>query len=437
MPAFASVAQFQPITARLGRVQIAPEGYPKTAIWGYDGSVPGPVIRVPQGARVQRLLRNELAQPTAIHWHGIRIDNAMDGVPGMTQEAVLTGGEFAYDFTVPDAGTYWYHSHNRSQEQLARGLFGPLIVEEADAPDVDADVVVVVDDWRMTEDAQIHESFGQMHDLSHGGRIGNFTQAFLRPQLDQVRRHDRLRLRLINPSTDRILTLSLQGMDGWVMALDGMPLGAPEPLGQIVLAPAQRAELFVDVTAEEGALATLVQHERDGGYALVDLPVVVGSRARRNAPAPLPPNPVILPEVTADTRREPLLMEGGAMGGMAQAMHDGEVKTIRELVQAGQAWALNGVAGMTREPWLNLSRGETVQITMINDTAFPHAIHLHGHHFREVLAAGYGPMRDTILIEAGARAEVALHADNPGKWMVHCHMLSHQMAGMMTWFDVA
>ncbi|SLN33535.1 Copper resistance protein A precursor [Pseudoruegeria aquimaris] len=437
-PLFAASPAFPLLTAREGAVRIAPEGYPETAIWGYDATVPGPVIRVKQGARVQRRFRNDLARPTAVHWHGIRIDNAMDGVPGMTQAAVVPGGAFDYDFVVPDAGTYWYHSHNQSQEQVARGLYGPLIVEEPEAPDVDADVILVVDDWRMTQEAQIHESFGQMHDLAHGGRIGNYTQAVLLPAQSALRRHDRLRLRLINPATDRIMVLSLQGLEGWVMALDGMPLAAPEPLGRITLAPAQRVDLFVDVTAEAGGLATLVQHERDGGFALLDLPVTEGSRSRRGAPAPLPPNPGTLPVAEAGKRQEPLLMEGGAMGGLARARHQGEMLSMRDLAAQGQLWAFNGVAGMTPEPWLRLSRGEAVRIEMINDTAFPHAIHLHGHHFREVLAGGgYGPIRDTILVDAAARREVVLRAENPGKWMVHCHMLSHQMAGMMTWFEVA
>ena len=102
------------LEARTGSAQLVPPDYPATPIWGYEGRVPGPVIRVRQGERVRRRFVNELPQPSTVHWHGIRIDNAMDGVPELTQAAVPSGGSFLYDFVASDAGTYWYHSHNRT-----------------------------------------------------------------------------------------------------------------------------------------------------------------------------------------------------------------------------------------------------------------------------------------------------------------------------------
>ena len=102
------------LEARAGSAQLVPPDYPATPIWGYEGRVPGPVIRVRQGERVRRRFVNELPQASTVHWHGIRIENAMDGVPELTQAAVPSGGSFLYDFVAPDAGTYWYHSHNRT-----------------------------------------------------------------------------------------------------------------------------------------------------------------------------------------------------------------------------------------------------------------------------------------------------------------------------------
>jgi len=129
---------------------------------------------VRQGETVRVRLENDLPQPTTIHWHGIRIDNAMDGVAGLTQPAVEPGGSFDYAFKVPDAGTFWYHPHNLSWEQVARGLYGPLIVDEPDPPEVDQDIALVFDDWRLDETGQIHEaSFAAMMDWSHAGRLGN------------------------------------------------------------------------------------------------------------------------------------------------------------------------------------------------------------------------------------------------------------------------
>ena len=138
---------FETLEAMPATVQLAPDGYPATDIWGFGGTAPGPTLRVAQGARLQQRFINNLPQASTVHWHGIRIDNAMDGVPGLTQDAVAPGESFDYDFVVPDAGTYWYHSHNQSVEQVARGLYGTLIVEEADGPDVDRDEVLVLDDW--------------------------------------------------------------------------------------------------------------------------------------------------------------------------------------------------------------------------------------------------------------------------------------------------
>ena len=135
-----------------------------------------------------------------MHWHGLRIDNAMDGVPGMTQAAVLPGESFEYRFTPPDAGTFWYHSHQRSWAQQALGLAGVLIVDEDDPPRVDQDLVFAIDDWRLDDEMQMDtQSLGSLHDWSHGGRMGNVIT--VNGETDKrfsVASGERLRLRLIN-----------------------------------------------------------------------------------------------------------------------------------------------------------------------------------------------------------------------------------------------
>ena len=422
------------LEARRASVQLAPEGYPTTKIWGYDGQAPGPELRLAQGARLRRLV-NALEQPTTIHWHGIRIDNAMDGVPGLTQDAVAPGGTFDYDLTVPDAGTYWYHAHNQSPEQVGHGLYGALIVEEPEALDIDAEHVLILDDWRLTEDAQIAPDFAAMHDLSHGGRLGNFVTtnaAFAWRQ--SVRQNQRLRLRLINAANARIFPLALQGLDGWVAAYDGMPLPTPEKVSQgILLAPGQRVDLIVDVTAAEGEEAFLVHMDEDGGFAQAAFPVMGrASLARRGKPAPLPPNQGQTLGDLAPARSVDMRIEGGAMGGLRSAMLNGEDAGFREMARAGQFWAMAGSAGMPDAPLVMASRGETIRVRMANDTVFAHAMHLHGMHFREVMPGGaMGPMRDTLLLPARETREIAFLADNPGEWLFHCHMLSHAASGMM------
>jgi len=426
-----------------GMARLAPGDYPETRVWSYGDSVPGPVIRVPQGHRLTRRFVNDLPQPSTVHWHGVRIDNAMDGVPGVTQQAVPVGGTFDYDFTLPDAGTYWYHPHNRTWEQLARGLYGPLIVEEADPPEVDRDEILILDDWRLTENAQIHEdSFGAMHDWAHAGRIGNWITVNGKGEARlPAKRFERLRLRIINAANARIFYLSLDGMKAWTVALDGQPLDAPEPVERLSLGPAQRADLIVDITAEEGGEAFLSSHEqtRDGEerFAITGFPVSGRARDRAMAdPIPLPPNPVPALGDLNTARREVLRMEGGAMGRMQGAMMNGGFMQMRDLAGAGKVWAFNGRADMPEEPWITLTRGETVRIAMKNDTAWPHAMHLHGHHFRQIGADGTGPLRDTLLVGRGETAEIAFVADNPGDWLFHCHMVEHSAGGMMTWLRV-
>ncbi|NDW47338.1 multicopper oxidase family protein [Ruegeria sp. PrR005] len=436
--AFAAMPE---LVAAESRQQIAPEGYPDTAIWSYGGGTPGPEIRVAQGDRVSRRLVNKLPQPTAVHWHGIRIDNAMDGVPGLTQEAVPQGGSFEYDFQVPDAGTYWYHSHNRSMEQVARGLYGPLIVGEPQAPDIDRDIVLMLDDWRLDpETATIDGNFDNGHDLSHAGRFGNlFTVNGRFDPAFEVKNGERLRLRLVNAANARVLEVGLDGLEGWIVALDGMPLEAPLVVsGAFSLAPAQRADLFVDVTAESGAAASLLSIERDGGFGLCRFDVGgQAAQARRGVPEALPPNP--LPEI-GDLAAAPLhemRLQGGAMRWLDRALLGETEMGGRELAQLGKFWALNGRADRPEAPFLDAARGSLHRIAFVNETGFDHGMHLHGHHFRLIGANGEpGPWRDTVLVPPGETRQIALAADNPGKWLLHCHMLGHAMSGMTSWFRV-
>ena len=321
----ATAADATRLRAAPGSAHLAPPGYPETPVWGYEGGVPGPVLRAAQGERFARRFVNDLPQPSTIHWHGIRIANAMDGVPELTQAAVPSGGEFLYDFVVPDAGTYWYHPHQRTWEQMARGLYGALIVEEPVPPPVDRDEVLLIDDWRLSDDAGIHESFGAMMDLSHAGRIGNWVTVNGSGDFRlSVRRHQRLRLRLVNTANARIFSLGLQGMEGWIVALDGQPLDEPAPAGRMAIAPAQRADLIVDIAGDEGTEALLVSFERDGTRTIATLGVAGVERpARLPAPAALPANPVPPLGDLARARQVRLHMEGGAMGGMRQAVMDG------------------------------------------------------------------------------------------------------------------
>ncbi|NUP90885.1 MAG: multicopper oxidase domain-containing protein, partial [Candidatus Sumerlaeia bacterium] len=159
-------------------------------------------------AKVKVTLANEVADATSIHWHGIRLPNAMDGVPHLTQKPVGRGERFVYEFAANDSGTFWYHPHWQSHEQVERGLYGALIVEEDAPPEVDRDVVWMLDDWRLTAEARIAGDFANLFDVSHAGRLGNRVTVNGKAGADfPVRRGERIRLRLVNAANARIFGL--------------------------------------------------------------------------------------------------------------------------------------------------------------------------------------------------------------------------------------
>lgn len=433
------------LNAAKGRSPLTGGAKPETPLWLFNGESPGPVLRLPQGKPVHIRVKNDLDEPTSVHWHGIRIDNDMDGVSGFTQDPIMPGETFDYRFTAPDAGTYWYHSHHRSFEQVARGLYGMLIVDEAAPVAVDHDLLFVADDWLLDDESKIVESFGRMHDAAHGGRMGNWLTVNSRtaPEMS-VRPGARVRLRCVSTTNARIMQFAFPGLNPSVIAIDGQPV-APTPLSDtLTLAPAQRADLMIDIPVD--ATSFDIQ-EISTGEPLTTAKLTVSGDPIRDtpleAPLTLPANPLASHKLDlGHALNVDLIMEGGAMSRLEGARFKGQMFDMRALVrEKGQAWAFNGDAGKPVNPLLSAKRGQTVTVNMINDTRWPHAMHLHGHHFRVVARddkpVNDAPWRDTELMQAGEKVRIAFVADNPGKWLFHCHMLEHHMAGMGTWLVVA
>ncbi|WP_299960871.1 multicopper oxidase family protein [uncultured Roseobacter sp.] len=432
--------------------QLAPAGYPATPVWAYateaTATVPGPEIRVTAGDRIQRRLVNDLPQATAVHWHGIRLENGMDGAAPLTQAPVPPGETFDYDFVAHDPGTYWYHSHNRSTEQVARGLAGPLIVEDrepwlGEPGAASRELVLMLDDWLLDGEAAIIEDrWDDLHAAAHGGRMGNTAtvNGTAYPGLP-VQPGERLRLRIINMATDRIMPLRLPDLSPRLIALDGHPV-APRDMETLVLGPAQRADVVIDIPADSSATRLLIDPGNGEWIELARFEAEGDALPGQASDVrPLPAWGTLAALDLENAQREPLLMEGGAMRGMIETRYQGETLGFRELTARGMVWALNGTANNLDAPMFRATVGQTVLMEMTNRSAFPHAIHLHGHHFEVLDRSGglnrAGDIRDTVLIGADETVEIALVADNPGAWMLHCHMLSHQKSGMMGWFEVA
>ncbi len=430
----ARATEIERIVARPGEARLSPSHTNPTRIWGYDGVTPGRIIRVRQGGTVDMKLDNSLPQPTTIHWHGIRIDNRMDGVPHMTQHAVEPGQAFEYVFKTPDAGTFWYHPHERSYEQVARGLFGALIVEEEKPPETDRDVVMVLNDWRLAKDGALDEKFGSPHDRGHAGRLGNLVTVNGTAMPDvPLKRNERVRLRIINAASARIFRLRFEGLNARLIAVDGQPVPPTSGYGEgLTLSPGNRADVIVDGIGEPGTIFPLV--DLRGKRIEIARLAIAGDAPIRTEPLAssieLAPNPLTAPDLSLAKPIE-LIMTGGAKDEMDMSI----------MSKGDKIWAFNGVSGMGAEPLFRLKRNESVTVRMRNDTAWPHGMHFHGHHFRIVARGDGKPFPgywwDTILMEPKDDITIAFAGDNPGRWMIHCHMLDHQAAGMDTWFEVA
>ncbi|RWA97368.1 multicopper oxidase family protein [Mesorhizobium sp.] len=454
-PRRASASTVREIRIAAAPAAVSLTGKADTEVWAYDGQIPGPTLRLRQGEPVRFTVENRLGQDTTVHWHGIRLPNAMDGVPGLTQPPIRLDESFLYEFTPPDAGTFWYHPHANSLEQLGRGLAGALIVEEPEPVPVDRDLLWVLSDWRINEEGQIAAGFGNMMEAGMSGRVGNtVTLNGAVPANQAVRAGERIRLRLLNSSLARIMALRFEGHVPVIIARDGQPCD-PHALedGRLLLGPAMRIDLLVDMQGEPGRRYRITDDFYQGlGYELTRLAYSGEPPLRTKMPDPirLPPNPLPEPELAAAERRELTLeggmmsrmMGGGMMSGGGMMGGGGMMHGMGGMSGMGRAvWSINGTsmtgdghAGMA--PLFNLARGKSHLVTIRNRTAWWHPIHLHGFSFRVLARNGaavpHNQWADTVLLAPEDVVEIAFVADSPGDWMLHCHVTDHQTAGLMT-----
>jgi FtsP/CotA-like multicopper oxidase with cupredoxin domain len=409
--------------------------------------VPGPELRVHQGQPVRITVVNKLAEDTTVHWHGIRLPNAMDGVPGLTQKPIRPGESFVYEFTPPDAGTFWYHPHEDTLQQLGRGLAGALIVEEPEPVAVDRDLLWFIEDWRLDAEGRLAGGFGNHMEAGMSGRIGNTVSINGRVRNSvPVKAGERVRLRLVNAALARIVGLRFEGHNPVVVAHDGQPCDPHSPEGgRVVLGPEMRADIIIDMTGKPGQSYRVIDDfYQDLAYKLVDLAYdgKPAGEPRSDAPPKLRANPLPEPDLAAAERHE-IALQGGMMGGMGM-MGDGGMMgrggMMGGMMGGGATWVMNGMS-MTGDgqpnmpPLFTIKRGKSCVLALRNETAWWHPIHLHGHSFR-VVSRNDKPnprreWRDTVLVPPRESADLGFVADKPGDWLFHCHVTDHQEAGMM------
>ncbi len=408
------------------------DGATKSDLWLYNSRCPGPTISAKQGDTLTINFKNYLKEPTTIHWHGIRNLNSMDGVPDLTQPPIEPGESFVYQFPLRDAGTFWYHAHNKAWEQVARGLYGPLIVQPSIPAPMNRDIAIVADDWLLREDLQIHENtLGNLHDWSHAGRLGNsltINGRFL-PKI-KIPHSGPTRLRVINAANARPFVFKIKGdTEIKIIAVDGSPCShfVPE---KITVGPGQRVDLFTEDCSKLEEL-----QEVSTGQAYVAANFIRGPANADNRKWSQSETPYYSFPNIKDAKLISIRMQGGAMGNLGSAEFAGQIIPLRELaMKESKLWAFNGKIGGYTLNLAEVSVGDTVKLDVWNDSAWPHAMHLHGHHFwvdsKEFGLTARQMLRDTYLMQPGERATLVFIADNPGQWLFHCHMLEHHAAGM-------
>jgi FtsP/CotA-like multicopper oxidase with cupredoxin domain len=358
----------------------------------FDG---GPELRVKQGQLVEVVLRNEsVTEGVTLHWHGLDVPNAQDGVAGVTQDAVPVGGRHVYRFRPQQVGTFWYHSHQDAADTVPRGLFGALVVEPADPAPVDT--VLMGHSWPRRGQAAVPTVEGSFGTVAPGTRV---------------------RARLVNTDSDT-QTWSVTGAPFRVVAIDGVEVHEPGELRDVALRLPAGGRYDVELVAPPspvrigfGAAATVL----GTGPAPEVRDAATFDPLHYGTPAPTPFDPA------GPFQRDQTLVLDTVVG------RSRGVPTVK--------WTINGALHADLPP-ITVTEGDLVRVVIRNDGTDPHPMHLHGHHALVVSrngepATGSPWWTDTLLVEQGQEYVVAFRADNPGIWMDHCHNLTHAAAGMV------
>jgi len=392
---------------------------PPTKVWTYNGTVPGPLIEAKVGDRLTVKFTNKLPEPTTIHWHGIRLPAAMDGTLAM-QQPIEPGASFTYEFTLKDAGLFWFHPHMRSDIQVQKGLYGTIRVRGQAEPEADDERVLVLDDVRLKADGSLAEYLDDEARMM--GREGNtiLVNGKQTPTL-RFRPGALVRLRLVNTANGRFFNLKLAGASFRVIGTDGGLIPGPHDAEQVLMSPGERYDLLVRMPASPGTLELTSEPYERGHDSGKNPPLKVATFSVEQEPVgrtlPLPaagPAPERLPDGPADF----------SLNLDEKVMPDGVVFTINDAV-------------FPDVPTIMTARGSTKVFEVKNKSEMDHPFHLHGFFF-QILARNGQPEpadallnKDTIIVPMKSSLKLVARFDEPGMWMYHCHILEHAEHGMM------
>jgi FtsP/CotA-like multicopper oxidase with cupredoxin domain len=416
---------FQIVRARRLEAPLLGAGSLPTAIWSFDDVV----IRAGQGEELKLRFINELDFEIWLHFFGVR------GPSGLMTLNVPAGNPQGVEcvFTPPDAGTFWLGPMADQSRLRDMGLYAMLVVGEAQPLDGIADLPLIFDDWKLTDQGEIVGGFGDIETMVGEGRLGNWftVNGRYRPKLALIP-GKYTRLRLLNAANVRSMALLFKGADPLLVSLDGQPI-IPRPLASeaLSLEPGQRADLLLGPGGDTTLALDLFEDTSEIAYLAggkSGIPPELGENFA------LPPNP-ISSNVRLDVARSvPLVIEGGIKGGLKQALYKGQPMELRQLLEHGMGWAFNGVAGPGGPPVVEAKLGETIVFDVENRTAFDQPLHVHGHVWRE--ADQSAPWRDTALIPAKKTLRLVMVADNPGPWGIQSLVAERADGGLLAGFTV-
>ena len=413
------------LAAKVASVEVAPGK--RVNAWTYDGGLPGPLIRTRVGNRLIVHFKNELPEPTTVHWHGVRVPIEMDGVPGISQPDVKTGESFTYDFTVRDAGLYWYHPHVMSAAQVGFGLYGALLVEDpADGVGIADELTLVLSDIGFDKNGKLEPADSGGPAGMVFGREGAFllVNGRVMPKL-RARSGAPQRWRIVNAAKSRFFYIDLDGQPFVKIGSDGGLLEKPVTSELLLVTPGERVDVIVTPTGSAKSPLVVKAMLYNRGYGSVEYRSVedlfsIEFSDERSVPKKALPSiaRTIVPPVAAGATRVSIVL------------------TLPPQDANGQSeFRVNGVPYWKATPYL-AKLGETQLWEIRNDSKWDHPFHLHGFFFMPVDEKGI-PIRplewkDTLNIPMESTARFLVTFDErPGEWMFHCHILDHADGGLM------
>lgn len=394
--------------------------------WGFNDQLPGPEIRVKKGDELVVRVTNNLPEPTMVHWHGIRLPASMDGT-GEVQRPIHPGEEFEYRFVVPDAGTFWYHSHYNETEQMEKGMYGSLVVEDDHDPVVDTDRVLMIDDMKLTKDDEFkqHGWFLPRFVERHDGREGDtlLISGKEQPVID-MNAGQTERWRIINASSARYFVMHLGGRLFQIIGTDGGLIESPQIVSEVLVTPGERVDVLIGpfVEGEQFAIEALPYNRTTFLKAKKQVFGSVRVGAEKASKAFIPKHLRTI---------EPL--------APANAEVNRKVKlSVGPSIKRGLDFLVNDQTHVNDKP---VFVGELQVWEVENASLMDHPFHLHGFFFQVLEINGkaleYISWKDTVNLTPKTKVKIAwMPDDRPGTWMYHCHILEHHAAGMMANFQV-